>query len=75
MPKFQHFVLTTFNVRRKDFEKDKHGNPVLTEEWLEHRITLFEKFCFPSMRNQSNLDFRWLVCFANEPPPKIQATH
>lgn len=72
MPQFQHFILTKFNVRREGFEKDKHGNRVLTDEWMEHRIILFERFCFPSIKNQSNLNFRWLVSFADDTPPKYR---
>jgi len=30
---------------------------------MRHRFNLFEKFCYPSVRRQTNQDFEWLVFF------------
>ena len=63
---FKHFVITRFNVvyTLAVFQKDKRGNKTQTDEWLEARFTLFERFCFPSLSNQTNVNFYWLVLFS-----------
>ena len=43
----QHFILTRFNILL--WRKDKSGSPVRSREWLEHRFSLFERFCLPSL--------------------------
>jgi hypothetical protein len=66
---FKHFLLTRFNVKTK-WKTTKNGEETLTEKWLSHRFDLFEKFCYPSVRNQKNQGFRWLVFFdINTPTP------
>jgi hypothetical protein len=63
MGQFIHFFLTKFNVR--SFPELKPGcDPV----WLEKRFQLFERFCFPSVENQSNQNFKWLVFFDVDTP-------
>src|ERR1700730_13355201 len=54
MNRFRHLILTRFNVKIPEY--DSPGT-----EWLEHRFGLFERFCLPSLQNQSNLDFDWLL--------------
>jgi len=68
MRQVEHFVLTNFNVRRDDCERDRdgrpvdrHGAPVRTREWLDERFVLFERFCLPSLVAQTCLDFTWLL--------------
>ncbi|WP_309733426.1 glycosyltransferase [Chamaesiphon sp. OTE_75_metabat_556] len=36
--------------------------------WLENRFRLFDRYCFPSVRNQSNQNFKWLVFFDADTP-------
>lgn len=63
MRKFDHFFLTKFNVR--SFPDKKPGcDPV----WLENRFKLFDQYCFPSVHNQSNQNFKWLVFFDADTP-------
>ena len=68
MSSFQHFLLTNFNVRLPKFSQDGNGLSVLTEEWLEHRLMLFERFCLPSVLGQTNLGFTWLVRYDDTMP-------
>jgi len=68
MAKYQHLLLTRFNVPDQTLQNDKHGCRVLTTEWLEHRIMLFERFCFPSVAAQSCRNFTWLVLFDSASP-------
>lgn len=55
---FVHVVLTRFNVRT-----EFNSGAVLRSDWLEHRFGLFDKFAFPSMRNQVCGNFVWLIFF------------
>ncbi len=55
----QHFLFTRFNLRNESWNSTKNANPVLTEEWLEKRFDLFERFCLPSVKAQINQNFRW----------------
>lgn len=60
----EHFVLTRFNIKYKsEFDTDKNDLPTATDEWMEHRMRLFENVCLPSMKAQSNKDFTWLIFF------------
>jgi len=60
---FQHYILTRFNLRATDWTTTKNKEKVLTEEWLKERFDLFENYCFSSVKNQSNQNFKWLVFF------------
>ena len=62
----QHFILTRFNLLL--WQKDKGGCNVRTKEWLEHRCFLFERYCLPSMKNQTCQDFKWIVLFDSTTP-------
>lgn len=60
---FQHFLLTNFNIRKQEWNKDANSLIVRTDAWMDHRIKLFEKYCFPSIQNQTQKNFLWLVFF------------
>lgn len=64
--KFNHVVLTRFNVR---LNKDDHLTAP-NNEWLKHRFDLFKKFCFPTMCKQTNQNFFW-YCFFDSATPDI----
>ena len=38
------------------------------EGWLTDRVGLFEKYCLPSVRAQTNQNFRWLIYFDPDSP-------
>ncbi len=61
MKKFNHFILTRFNLAIR-------GRIALEPEWLNHRFELFERFCYPSVVGQSNQNFKWLVFFDSRTP-------
>lgn len=60
---FDHFLITRFNVKLSIWEVTHSGKEVRTNEWMEHRFNLFEKFTLPSVLNQTNNNFRWLIYF------------
>lgn len=63
---FQHIILTRFNLLL--WNKAKDGRKVRTTEWLEHRFLLFEKYCLPSIKNQTCQSFEWIVLFDSMTP-------
>lgn len=65
----QHFILTRFNLLI--FNKNKEGKKVRTIKWLEHRFMLFEKYCLPSVKNQTCQDFQWIVLFDSSTPERF----
>lgn len=40
--------------------------------WLEHRFALFERFCLPSLKNQTCHDFEWIVLFDSTTPERFK---
>lgn len=60
------FFLTRFNILL--WQKDKEGSPVRTKKWLNHRFSLFEKYCLPSIKNQTCQDFEWIVLLDSTTP-------
>jgi hypothetical protein len=67
MEPFNHFFLTKFNVR--SFPDQRPG---CDPSWLENRFRLFDRYCFPSVRNQSNQNFKWLVFFDADTPDSFK---
>ncbi|MBR5084454.1 MAG: hypothetical protein IKX33_07610 [Prevotella sp.] len=63
---FRHYILTRFNI--PIWRADKNGAPTLTDEWLQHRFELFDKFCLPSIMAQTKKDFLWVVLFDRNTP-------
>ena len=62
----QHFFLTRFNILL--WNKTKDGQKVRTMKWLEHRFSLFEKYCLPSIKNQTCKNFEWIALFDSMTP-------
>lgn len=67
----QHFILTRFNLRL--WNRDKSGSSVRTREWLEHRFSLFERYCLPSIIGQTCHDFTWIVLFDSQTPDEYKS--
>ncbi|MDJ0776124.1 MAG: glycosyltransferase [Mastigocoleus sp. MO_167.B18] len=68
MKQFEHLIITRFNVRT-NYGKANIG---IDPGWLSHRFKLFEKFCYPSVKSQSNQNFKWLVFFDSETPEEFK---
>lgn len=59
----KHFMVTRFNLTVSEWKTTKNGELVLTEKWLKNRFMLFENYCLPSVKNQTNQNFIWCVFF------------
>lgn len=66
----QHFILTRFNLLL--WNRDKERQPVRTFAWLEHRFTIFEHYCLPSIVNQTIKNFEWIVLFDSNTPDQFK---
>ncbi|MDI1255116.1 MAG: glycosyltransferase [Flavobacterium sp.] len=60
---FDHYLITRFNLRYEKWEFTKNNESLLTDEWMDDRMWLFESFCFPSVVAQTNKNFKWLLFF------------
>ncbi len=63
--KFQHIILTRFNVPSYDQSEvvDKNKKEVLSADWLKKRFSLFERFYVASLASQTNKSFKCLIYF------------
>ena len=62
MTGFVHFIVTRFNLKI-------WSGVQLDTSWYDHRIMLFESFCLPSIENQTNRSFHWLILCDSTTPP------
>ncbi|MEL1241957.1 glycosyltransferase [Flavobacterium flavipallidum] len=60
---FDHYLITRFNLRNPKWDVTKNNESLLTDDWMEDRMWLFENFCFPSVTAQENQNFEWLLFF------------
>lgn len=64
----KHYLITMFNLRLTwggvDYASDS--------SYLTTRFDLFEKYTFPSVKNQTNQNFEWLVLFSESTPQKFK---
>ncbi len=60
---FTHIITTSFNVPSDNWKKTRGGKSTLTNEWFLDRIDIFDKYCLPSFKNQTNKNFSWIVFF------------
>lgn len=72
MRDFDHYLLTRFNVKVEGWETTRKGTKVLTDDWLSHRFELFEKYCLPSVQNQSVVNFKWCIFFDTDTPERFK---
>jgi len=56
----KHFVITRYNIRISG-EGLRENSVACAEDWMNHRFALFRDFCFPSVVNQTNQNFVWLI--------------
>lgn len=69
MKNFQHFILTRFNI---PFIRESNIDFLFDDKYLSERFSIFLKYCYPSIVNQSNQNFLWLVFFDDRTPQKYK---
>lgn len=63
-----HVLLTRFNVPSAGRESLIRAQ----ESWLRDRVALFEKYCLPSVLQQSVISFNWIIYFDPQSPPWLR---
>jgi len=58
---FEHFLITRFNLKNPKWSVTKNNELLLTKEWMDERLDLFENFCLPSVASQTEKNFKWLL--------------
>lgn len=70
--RIKHFVITRFNMpifpTRTNGDKVKNNDV----EFLNKRLDIFERYCMPSLKNQTCQDFQWLVMFDINTPQVVK---
>lgn len=74
--KYMHYVFTRFNIKTNyGCELKDPENPpmlkILDESYLKSRFQLFERFTLPSMKNQTNQNFKWVILFHKKTPKQF----
>lgn len=59
--KFTHYLITRFNINGSGYVPEYISPGLITPQWMETRMLLFETFCAPSVLKQSCLNFTWLI--------------
>jgi hypothetical protein len=59
-----HVLLTRFNLPSGGVESLIRAH----DGWLRSRVELFERYCLPSVRSQTDWDFHWIIYFDPESP-------
>jgi len=63
-PTFEHYLLTRWNLGiYSRAQKTVGGGRIDPEQWMVSRFRLWEKYCVPSVFNQTCQNFTWLVVF------------
>lgn len=60
---FYHFLITRFNLKNPGWDVTKNNEALLDDNWMAERLELFSNFCLPSVINQRNKNFKWLLFF------------
>lgn len=66
---YKHFIITQFNLR--NFPLSENADFARWVDWTRNRIELFRKFCLPSVLNQTNRNFKWLIFFDYDTPAEF----
>ncbi|WP_031535728.1 MULTISPECIES: glycosyltransferase [unclassified Bacteroides] len=69
---FLHYIITRFNLRL--FPKGTNGKSLnnIDEDYLSKRLDLFERYCYPSIRKQTNQNFKWFLLMDIDTPSAIK---
>lgn len=70
---FDHFLITRFNLRNPQWDVTKNNGTLLSDEWMDNRLWLFENFCYPSIISQKNKNFVWLLYLDQTTKPEFKA--
>ncbi|WP_260926817.1 putative rhamnosyl transferase [Novosphingobium sp. 9] len=64
----RHIILTRFNIASPGRESAIRNSP----GWLARRFELFERYCLPSVADQTDRQFDWLIYFDENTPQEFR---
>ncbi|MFC4652862.1 glycosyltransferase [Lactococcus nasutitermitis] len=70
-----HYIITRFNITLRDQMLNNQVDKIdvnTDEKYLQYRFSLFEEYTIPSIKNQSNKNFDWIVLFSDKTPQKFK---
>lgn len=65
----KHIILTRYNLPIS-FANSDTSAVRQQETWLTERKVLFDKYCLPAMKAQTNKNFSWFIGFDPQTPPE-----
>ncbi len=65
--KFQHIIISRFNLGLFGSHTKQDA-----ENWMDYRLKIFDKYCYPSVASQTNQNFKWLILFDPDTPEKYK---
>ena len=68
---FKHYIFTRWNLLDANTTIYNNPNVKNPEEWMEHRMKLFDEYTLPSVMCQTCTNFTWLLAFAPKTPEWI----
>jgi Putative rhamnosyl transferase len=71
-PDFTHLLVTRFNVMFRSPADPSAVTKCLDAEWLDARLTLFERYCAPSVAAQHDKEFTWLILIHPKTPAAVR---
>ena len=69
---FKHYIITRFNLPIFQAKVAGKESTSCSKEYLQYRFELFEKYCMPSIMNQTCQNFKWLVLFDINTPDEFK---
>jgi len=69
---FSHLLITRFNLKNPNWVVTKNNEALLDDQWMQERMELFKNYCLPSILNQTNKNFKWLLFFDSSTDEKFR---
>jgi len=70
-PEFTHYLITRFNIKISGYGPERLDSSAMDSSYLQHRLRLFEVYCFPSVKSQIEKKFCWLIYFDEHTDPEV----
>ncbi len=61
MPNLKHLVVTRLNIKFSHPKTGKTEDRIFKDDWIFDRLSYFKTYCLPSITNQINNNFVWLI--------------
>lgn len=69
---FEHYIVTRFNLPIFQAKVGGASSKSCDKNYLRYRFELFERYCMPSIMNQTCQNFKWFVLFDTNTPHEFK---